>query len=63
MADPGNMVFDSYGRSPHLRIRSAADLEHVLALENAHWVATGAPTSSLNTDPDLLSQAELWSLQ
>jgi len=53
------MVFDSYGRSPHLRIGSADDLEHVLALENAHWVATGAPTSSLNTDPDVLDYVDI----
>lgn len=50
MSNTPKMVFESYGRSPHLRIRSAADLEHVLALEEAHWVATGAPISSLNCD-------------
>ena len=59
MSTAEKMVFDTYGRSPHLRITSAADLDHVLALENAHWVATGAPTASLNTDPDLLDYVDL----
>jgi hypothetical protein len=29
-------VFTSFGRSPHLRIDHAADLQHVLVLGEAH---------------------------
>ena len=42
--------FDRFGRSFHLKIRSADDFERVLELDETHWVATSAPVSSLNFD-------------
>ncbi len=48
------MHFQMYGQAAHLRMRSANDLKHALALEPAHWVATSAPVESLQSDPDFL---------
>jgi hypothetical protein len=48
------MVFQKYGKAPHLRISSAADFESVLALDEAHWVATGASTKTLHCDSGFL---------
>lgn len=42
--------FERFGRSFHLKIRSADDFERVLDLDETHWVATSAPVSSLNFD-------------
>jgi len=49
------MTFDRFGRSHHLRIRSAADLESVLALDKAHWVATSAPVEALHFDATFIA--------
>jgi len=49
------MTFKRFGRSHHLRIRNAGDLEHIRVLDEAHWLATGAPVSSLNMDATFLS--------
>lgn len=54
MPDTHTMVFEKFGGTRHLRIRSAADLRRVLALDDVHWVATGAPISSLNCDGTFL---------
>ncbi len=48
------MTFDTFGGAHHLRIESSADFNHVLALDEAHWVATGAVTNSLRCDPVFL---------
>jgi hypothetical protein len=48
------MVFQKYGQACHLRIKSSADFHHVLALDEAHWVATGAATNTLRCDPVFL---------
>lgn len=45
--------FHRFGRSYHLAVKTAKDLKHVLTLDKAHWVATGAPTTS-NFDPVFL---------
>ena len=50
----GAMTFRRYGRSHHLRIRSADDLRHAAALDEAHWVATGAPIATISCDPVFL---------
>ncbi len=50
MASPGKMTFQQFGRSCHLRINTPEDLARVPALDEAHWVATGAPLKSLNSD-------------
>ena len=56
--DPAT-AFDSYGRSHHLRITSAQDLKQVLALDEALWVATGAPVASLNFDATFLKAMDV----
>jgi hypothetical protein len=47
--------FDRFGRSYHLSIKTAEDLELVLDLNEAHWVATGAPTDGLKCDRAFLN--------
>ena len=47
-------TFRRYGSSYHLRIRSADDLETIVHLDQAHWVATNAPLSTINCDPTFL---------
>jgi len=53
-----NMTFKRFGRTRHLRIETADDLKAVLALDEAHWVAVGAPVASLNCDADLLAMID-----
>jgi hypothetical protein len=48
-------VFKRFGRSLHLRIDHAADLRHVLELDEAHWVSTSAPIVTINADPGFLA--------
>ena len=49
------MRFKKYGRTCHLQIESADDLQHVLTLDESLWVATSAPTSAFRCDPKLLA--------
>jgi hypothetical protein len=49
-----NITFQRFGKSRHLRIESWQDMENVLRVNQAHWVATGAPTTSLNCDAKFL---------
>ena len=44
------MAFQRFGRAYHLRIDTPEDLANVLELDEAHWVATGAPVDTLNGD-------------
>lgn len=53
-ATPGFPRFDRLGRGYHLRIETATDLRRVLTLDEAHWVATSAPTDTLHADPAML---------
>ena len=46
--------FERFGAAYHLKIADARDLEAVLELDEAHWVATTAPTATLNCDPVFL---------
>ena len=55
MSDQRPMSFRRYGRSYHLIVETAEDLEQVLQLDEALWVATGAPIETLNCDPTLLA--------
>lgn len=50
MANNGKATFRRLGRSLHLRITTAEDLARVAELDEAHWVATGAPIETLNCD-------------
>jgi hypothetical protein len=54
MSSDRDFVFGRYGRSYHLAVRSAHDLRRVLELDEAHWVATNTPTTSMNCDPVFL---------
>ena len=47
--------FKRYGRCYHLRIDSAADLSAACELDEAHWVATNAPISTINCDKTFLA--------
>ena len=58
MPRDGNMVFQRFGRSIHLKIESAADLARACELDEALWVATNAPVSQLRTDATLLSMLD-----
>ena len=54
MATSKRMTFKRFGRSHHLRIRSAEDLAAAAVLDEAHWVATGAPIDTINCDRTFL---------
>ncbi|MFP4105724.1 MAG: hypothetical protein ACLFVU_06485 [Phycisphaerae bacterium] len=54
MSDSHHPIFDRLGRSYHLRIADASDLQTALHLDNAHWVSTSAPINSLNLDRTFL---------
>jgi len=49
-----HMTFKRYGRSYHLRIDSAEQLAQAVELDPAHWVATAAPTDTINCDLTLI---------
>ena len=49
------MSFRRYGRSYHLHIETAAELQSVLELDQAHWVATNAPINTINCDRTFLA--------
>ena len=55
MSSTSQMSFQQYGRSYHLEIRTCADLQRAVELDEAHWVATGAPISTLNCDSEFLN--------
>ena len=55
MPDSGPMSFERFGRTRHLRIETAEDLACVPDLDEAHWVATGAPIQTINSDPTFLA--------
>ena len=46
--------FERFGRTYHLKIESARDLAAILAMDEAHWVATTAPLATINCDPVFL---------
>ncbi|MBS3820672.1 MAG: hypothetical protein GVY16_00165 [Planctomycetes bacterium] len=45
-----DLAFQRFGRSYHVRIGSAEDLRQAVDLDEALWVATGAPVSSFACD-------------
>ena len=54
MPDTRAMTFQRFGRSHHLRIETAEDLALLSDLDEAHWVATGAPIDCINCDATFL---------
>ena len=49
-----HISFRRYGRSYHLRINTCGDLQRAVELDEAHWVAVGAPISTINCDGEFL---------
>ncbi|MDP7162831.1 MAG: hypothetical protein QF577_04435 [Phycisphaerae bacterium] len=54
MGTDDKMIFRRYGRSCHLQIETAADLRLAERLDESHWAATNAPTSTINCDSTFL---------
>jgi len=54
MSKTSHMIFKRYGRSFHLKVETAEDLENVVRLDEAHWVATGSPVDSMSCDKTFL---------
>ena len=54
MTKSSKMTFKRYGCSYHLNIETAEDLESAVRLDEAHWVATGAPVAGMNCDRTFL---------
>ncbi len=54
MAGDSKLTFERFGRSYHLRIRTAEDLRAIVSLDEALWVATGAPIETINCDRTFL---------
>jgi hypothetical protein len=50
--------FRLYGRSYHLVIENAGDLEKILDFDEALWIATSAPLNSFNIDPVFILSAD-----
>ena len=50
--------FDRYGRTRHLRISNAADLEHILTLTRTRWIAIAAPVSAFDMDAEFLRRLD-----
>ncbi len=59
MASESPMRFDRFGRTYHLSIRSAEELEQVLELDDSHWIAMSAPVAGLNGDRRFLDLVDL----
>lgn len=53
-----NHTFNRFGRSYHLDIDSGEDLQNVLDLDEALWVATSAPLENLHADPAFLAHLD-----
>jgi len=51
-------IFERYGRTRHLRIADHRDLARAAELDEALWVATGAPLDTLDGDPVLMKQLD-----
>ena len=50
----GGFRFQYFGSTLQLKIENAADLRRIGELDEAHWVATGAPIAAINADPVFL---------
>ena len=55
MTEKNPVKFKRIGRSYHMQIETAEDLANVLDLDEALWVATNAPLSTIHCDPTFLS--------
>jgi len=50
--------FVRYGRTRHLRIATAEDLRQILTLTRTRWIATAAPVSAFDLDPEFLARLD-----
>jgi len=50
-----NSSFETLGSSLHLRIKDHTDLKTILELDEALWIATTAPVSTIKIDTDFLN--------
>ncbi|MDX1682013.1 MAG: hypothetical protein R3336_02730 [Phycisphaeraceae bacterium] len=50
--------FARYGRVYHLKVETADDLRRTLILDEALWIATGAPTDTIHGDAALLDHLD-----
>lgn len=55
MTKTNPVKFKRIGRSYHMKIETAGDLQNILDLDEALWVATNAPLSTIHCDPTFLS--------
>jgi hypothetical protein len=59
MTPQENMHFERRGKTVQLRIRTARDLQTVLALDEALWVATNAPIAAISSDETFLQGIDI----
>lgn len=52
--DAPRFTFQRFGHSLHVKVETAQDLRGLMALDEAHWIATTAPIETINADPVLL---------
>lgn len=51
--------YETYGSTTQLVIKNLSDLDRVLKLKDAHWMALTAPVSDFNFDPQFLDDLDL----
>ena len=59
MPELSHLTFNRFGRSYHLKIEAADDLDGILDLDEAHWVATGAPVDTIHCDGTFLDLVDV----
>ena len=59
MSSSQEMTFKRFGRSYHLKIETADELAGVPDLNEAHWVATGAPIETISCDATFLDLVDI----
>ncbi len=50
--------FERFGKSYHMKIETAADLQLALSLDEAHWIASTAPHGTINADAVFLRRLD-----
>jgi hypothetical protein len=51
-------AFENYGGTYQLRLKTAADLEAIIELDEPFWMATSAPVNQFKSDPVLLERLD-----
>ena len=55
LSTPTQTSFENFGSTLHFKIKDSSDLQTILNLDEALWIATTAPVSSLKIDPIFLN--------